>query len=94
MRITSLIWLPEIVEKLEVKHDVTVEEVEEVFESAPAFRRGPKGNRPGEDVYRAYGRSESGRYLFVAFICKRDRKALILSARDMTEAELRLYRRR
>lgn len=32
MYITSLIWLPEIIEKLEIKHGVTVEEIEEMFE--------------------------------------------------------------
>jgi len=94
VHITSLIWLPEIIAKLEVKHGVTVEEIEEVFEMGPVFRRGPKGKRRGEDVYRAYGRSEAGRYLAVAFIYKLDRRALILSGREMTTAELRLYRRR
>ncbi len=38
VHITSLIWLPEIIEKLEVKHGVTTEEVEEVFELGAAFR--------------------------------------------------------
>ncbi len=93
MRITALIWLPEIIEKLEVKHGVAVEEVEEVFELGATFRWGAKGKRRGEDVYKAYGQTEAGRYLFVAFIYKRQGRALILSSRDMTPTETRFYRR-
>lgn len=59
MKIKSLIWLPNIIEKLEVKHGVTVEEVEEVFELNPVFRRGPRGKRKGENLYKAYGQTEA-----------------------------------
>lgn len=93
MKIRSLIWLPNIIEKLEVKHGVTVEEVEEVFELNPVFRRGPRGKRKGENLYKAYGQTEAGRYLFVVFIYKLNRRALILSARDMTDRERQLYRK-
>ena len=51
MKIRSIIWLPEIVEKLEVKHGVTIEEVEEVFNLDPVYRRGPRGKRRGENLY-------------------------------------------
>jgi uncharacterized DUF497 family protein len=93
VKITSLIWLPDIIDKLEVKHDVIVEEVEEVFEGGPIFRRGPRGKRKGENLYKAYGQTEAGRYLFVVFIYKLNRRALILSARDMTDTERALYRK-
>ena len=93
MKIKSIVWLPEIIEKLEVKHGVIVEEVEEVFELGPLFRRGPRGKRRGENLYKAYGQTETGRYLFIVFIYKLNRKALILSARDMTDKERQLYRK-
>ena len=93
MKIKSIIWLPEVIEKLDVKHDVIVEEVEEVFELGPVFRRGPRGKRQGENLYKAYGQTETGRYLFIVFIHKLNHKALILSARDMTDKERRLYRK-
>ena len=93
MKIKSIVWLPDVIEKLEAKHGVTVEEVEEVFRLGAVFRRGPRGRRPGEDLYKAYGQTEAGRYLFIVFIYKRDRRALILSARDMTSKERRLYQR-
>ena len=50
MKIKSIVWLPEIIEKLEVKHGIMVEEVEEVFQLKPMIRRGPRGKRRGEDV--------------------------------------------
>ncbi len=94
MNIASFIWLPEVIEKIESKHGVLVEEVEEIFQPYAIYRRGPRGKkRKGEDVYKAYGQTETGRYLFVAFIYKLDHRALILSARDMDESERQLYRK-
>jgi hypothetical protein len=93
VEITSIIWLPDVIEKLEGKHGVTVEEVEEVFQFGPIYRRGPRGERRGENLYYAYGQTQAGRYLFVVFIYKLNRRALILSARDMTDKERRLYRK-
>lgn len=93
MKIKSLSWLPEIIEKLEVKHGVIIEEVEEGFRLGPVFRRGPRGKRQGENLYKAYGQTETGRYLFIVSIYKFNRKALILSARDMTDKERQLYRK-
>lgn len=85
MKIKSLIWLPDVIEKLEVKHGINIEEVEEVFRYTPIFRRGPRGKRRGENLYMAYGQTETGRYVFAIFIYKLNQRALILSARDMTE---------
>ena len=94
MHIKSIIWRTEVVEKIESKHGVSVEEVEEIFDPGTLYRRGPRGKkRKGEDVYKAYGQTEAGRYLFVAFIYKLDHRALILSARDMDDDERDLYRK-
>ena len=92
MQINRVIWNEEIIEKLASKHGVTTEEVEALFESEPRLRRGPKGKRKGEDLYYAFGQTEAGRYLFVVFILKPQRMALIISARDMTDSERRWYR--
>ncbi len=59
----------------------------------PMIRRGPRGKRRGEDVYKVYGQTETGRYLFVVFIHKLDRRAIVLSARDMTDRERSLYKK-
>jgi uncharacterized DUF497 family protein len=94
MHIDDFIWLPDIVEKLEVKHRVAQEEVEEVFLNRPRVRFVESGHTRGEDVYAAGGQTEAGRYLMVFFIQKRDHRALIVTARDMDEKERRRYEQR
>ncbi|MCX6029305.1 MAG: BrnT family toxin [Chloroflexi bacterium] len=94
MYIDDFIWLPDIVEKLIVKHGVTQDEAEEVFFDRPRYRFVEAGHRPGEDVYTTFGQTEAGRYLVVFFIHKRANTALILSARDMDEGERKRYERK
>ena len=91
MKITGLIWLEEIVDKLAWKHQVQQEEVREVFRRRPKYRFVETGHRRGENVYVAQGRTAAGRYLNVFFVYKTDRRALILSARTMAPAEKRTY---
>jgi uncharacterized DUF497 family protein len=93
MRIVDIIWLPHIIDKLNWKHGVIPEEVEEILFSNPVVRKVQKGHKKGEDLYAALGRNESGRYLIVYFIYKLSREALILSARDMDQKERKLYGR-
>jgi len=57
----------------------------------PRFLFLEKGHRPRENVYVAMGQTDDGRYLIVFFVYKNDKRALIISARDMTKAERRLY---
>jgi len=47
---------------------VIPEEVEQVFSNQPRVKRMNKGHYRGEDVYRALGQTEAGRYLAVFFI--------------------------
>lgn len=91
MHIDDFIWLPDIAEKLAVKHNVTQDEAEEVFFNQPRFRFVEKGHRRGEDVYAALGQTDSGRYLIIFFLRKPNRLALILSARDMDRKERRKH---
>ena len=93
MKITSIIWLENIVEKLEQKHNVRQSEIKELLDKKPHFRFVEKGHRRGEDVYSAMGQTESGRYLVVLFVHKKDNHALVISAREMTEKERKLYER-
>lgn len=94
MYIEEFIWLPDIVDKLAVKHAVTPEEVEEIFFNRPRFRFAESGNRLGEDVYAAYGQTDAGRYLIVFFVFKGSGLGLILSARDADRAERTQYGRK
>lgn len=91
MKITSFIWLEKVTEKIGQKHNVNSDEVEEVFTGKPKITKMKKGHFRGEDVYRALGQTESGRYLAVFFIHKLTREALILSARDMDTKERKSY---
>ncbi len=84
MEVYDVIWKEKFVEKLAVKHGVSVEEVEEVLFSRSHFRRVEHGQVEGEDVYAAYGQIDGGRYLIVFFIRKHGSAALPISARDMT----------
>ena len=65
--------------------------MKEIFNSKPHFRFVEKGHRSRENVYAAMGQTDEGRYLIIFFVHKTDKRALILSARDMTKAERRLY---
>ena len=93
MKIVGFIWLEEIVEKLEVKHQVVPEEVEQVFSNQPRVKRMNRGRFRGEDVHRVLGQTDGGRYLVVFFIYKLTHEVLILSARDMGDKERKSYAR-
>jgi len=93
MQLNEVIWKDHFVDKIEVKHGVSTDEVEEVLFSKPHVRRAQKGRVKGEDLYAAYGQTDSGRYLIVFFIRKEGAAALPISARDMTDAEERYYDR-
>ncbi len=94
MKIEGIIWLRAVIDKLAFKHHVDIHEVEELFASEPKFRYVEKGEREAENIYMALGQTDAGRYLSVIFIHKRTQEALILSARDMTDRERKMYGRK
>ena len=91
MKITGVIWLRSVIDKLAWKHNVTTDEVEEVFNDSPRYRFIEKGDLNGEDLYTALGQTEAGRYLIVHFVHKSSGEALVISARDMTKNERKRY---
>lgn len=70
MNIRGFIWREEVIDKLDWKHNITPDEVEEAFKGKPKFVRKEKGEVEGEDLYNTLGRTASGRYLSVFFIYK------------------------
>lgn len=94
LQIRDIIWLPDIIDKLDWKHNVVPEEVEEVFVGRPQYRFVERGKVQGEDLYAALGQTEAGRYLIVYFIRKSGGMALVISARDMDAGERRRYERK
>ena len=86
----GIIWITEIENKIYNKHKVIKDEVEEILCSKPYFRFIENGLRKNEDLYVAFGRTNSGRYLAIFFIYKLSREALVVTAREMTKRERRL----
>ena len=98
MNIQKFIWKEQFEDKLEVKHGVFPDEVEDAIKGRfhrVKFRKLKRGKVRGEDLYLALDRTEAGRYLFIVFIYKlHQRAALIISARDMDESERKQYGRK
>ena len=80
-----------ILDKIEAKHGVTWEEVEEVFANRPRLFRFLKADQYSEPRYYALGRTSAGRYLTVVFVPVTPNQAKVISARDMDASERRRY---
>ncbi|MDM8566567.1 BrnT family toxin [Candidatus Halobeggiatoa sp. HSG11] len=91
MKINKIIWLEDIVDKLIWKHNVEEYEVIEVLENRPIFKRKEAGHKSGEDVYSAFGQTNAGRFLSVFFVYTQDKRAIVVSARDMSDKERKKY---
>jgi uncharacterized DUF497 family protein len=91
VKITECIWLDQFVDKIIRKHHVHPGEIEEVFAKIGYVRKIEDGDVKGEDLYIAFGRSDSGRYLAVLFVLKKGNRALVISARDMSKRERKSY---
>ncbi len=90
-KIKEIIWVAQFVEKIESKHGVSTDEVEQAFAGRPLIQRFERGDVRGEDLYRLLGRTDSGRRIAVFFVLKARERALIISARDMTAGEKKIY---
>ena len=89
MKIEKISWDQETVDHIS-NHLVSPEEVEEVLFNdvdTPLMMGGKEGK------YLAYGKTHGGRLLFIVWALKY-KKTKIITARNMTEKEKRLYRRR
>ena len=87
-RIEGFFWADWVVDKLDWKHGVAPEEVEETFFNPPYKVRRTKG-----DKYLLYGRSHDGRYLFVVFVWE-GKYFKVISGRDITSSERRYFSRK
>jgi uncharacterized protein len=71
-------------------HNVTDGECEEVFFNLPLIIAADKKHSDSEDRLFALGRTESNRWLFLAFTV-RNNLIRVISAREMTKSERRKY---
>lgn len=88
MRVVEVVWVREIAEKVHRKHRLTTVEVEEV-----CLARDTHVRRARERRYALFGRTEAGRYVLVIFERIGPGQILIVTARDMTDDERRIYER-
>jgi hypothetical protein len=61
LKLYEVIWKDRFIAKIEHKHGISTQEVEEVLFSNALFRRAQKGRVRGEDLYVPYGQTEAGR---------------------------------
>lgn len=81
LRVYEVIWKDRFAEKINDKHGVATDEVEQVLFSTPHVRLAEKGRVRGENLYFAYGQTDGSRYLIVLFVRKRPSGLADLSAR-------------
>jgi len=95
MRIDRIICPELIAEKIEVKHQLRVQDARYVLYHAGRIRFAEKGHVQGEDVYAAFGQAIGGYYIVVFFVYKADTTtAIIISARAMSDKERAAYGRK
>jgi uncharacterized protein len=87
LRISDVILKDWFLDKIQGKHGMDPTEAWEVLSSSPHIRFAEKGKVKGEDLYAAFGQTESGRYLVIFFINKGRGQVLPISARDMSMSE-------
>lgn len=92
-QITGFEWDAGNREKNWQKHGVSTAECEEIFFNTPLVVRPDPAHSTDEARYFALGMTDERRALFVAFAIRRDR-IRVISARDMTDKELEVYRDR
>ena len=89
MRIREFVWPQDRIDHI-ARHDVSPDEVEEAcFGHALVLRAKSQGENP---VYYVLGQTLQGRYLFCVVIAFPDGKGFPVTARPMTEREIRRYR--
>jgi len=74
------------------KHDVSEGECEQIFFRQPLIVRRDKKHSKLENRYYALGRTDAERLLFLVFTVRKE-KVRVISARDMTPAEKKRYRK-
>jgi uncharacterized DUF497 family protein len=86
LRIESLEIDDHILSKVESKHGITFEEVEEACQSEARHIR-----RSKEGLYKLFSQTESGRYILVVLVNLGRGSWKVATAREMTDSERRLY---
>lgn len=84
-------WSGGNAEKNWARHSVTLLEAEQVFFNTPFLSGADPAHSQRESRFYALGQTDEGRELFIAFTM-RGRRLRVVSARDMSQKERRVYR--
>lgn len=76
--------------KNKIKHDVTIEECEQIFFNQPLLLLDDEGHSNAESRWYALGRTVSDRHLSIVFTIRKER-IRVISARDMSKREQTIY---
>ena len=87
LRIESLEIDDHTLDKIESKHGITFEEVEEACVSEKRHVR-----RAKEGLYKLFSRTAAGRYILVVLVNLERGCWRIVTAREMTDSEKRFYK--
>jgi uncharacterized DUF497 family protein len=88
--VTGFEWDDGNREKNWISHHVTTSECEEVFFNLPLLLQHDLAHSTGEQRFFVLGQTNAGRHLFISFTV-RDDKLRVISARDMSRKERRVY---
>jgi hypothetical protein len=88
LRIEALEIDDHILDKIESKHGVSLEEVEEACLSEARHVR-----RSREGLYKLFGQTTAGRYILMVLVNLERGLWKVVTAREMTDSEKRLYSR-
>lgn len=91
LQIEGFEWDRNNIQKNWEKHRVNFLECEEVFFNQPLLVQDDDVHSKFEPRYYVLGRSNDGRHLFIVFTIRRN-KIRVISARDMSRKERRIYR--
>jgi len=80
-------------EKIWIKHTITIEECEEVFQDDNVFIQEDPIHSRAEERYILIGRNKRLRYLFIAFTL-RNNCVRVISARNMHKKEVFFYEKK
>ncbi len=92
-QITGFEWDAGNIDENWDKHGVSNAECEEVFFNSPLLIRSDSSHSREEVRNAAFGRTDTDRPLFIVFMV-RNNCIRVISARDMTDKELEVYRDR
>ena len=90
-RATGFEWDEGNAQKNWIRHRVTRLECEQVFFNQPLIVARAEGRSPDELRFYALGQTDAGRELFLVFTLRGD-LVRVISARDMSRKERRVYR--